>query len=84
LQRISNAEVYKYYNNRFNYQAMKKLVLFAALVAVVAFSSCTGKAKEEAPEVVPVEEVAPAVEENVVEDAAADSVTVAPAETPVQ
>ena len=40
---------------------MKKLVLFVAVIATVAFSACTGKAKgEEAP--------APAVEEVVVEE----------------
>ncbi|MDR0681124.1 MAG: hypothetical protein LBG15_04635 [Dysgonamonadaceae bacterium] len=59
---------------------MKKLVLFAAIVAVVSFSSCKKAATEEAApvveEVTVVEEVAPVVEEAAVDSAA---VEVAPA-----
>jgi outer membrane murein-binding lipoprotein Lpp len=60
---------------------MKKLVLFAAIVATVAFSSCTKKAEapvEEAP--VPVEEVAAPVEEVVTDT----TIVEAPAETPAE
>jgi outer membrane murein-binding lipoprotein Lpp len=74
----------KHYNNRFNYQTMKKLVLFAAVAAMVAFSSCSNKAKEEVVEPA-IEEVAPAVEETIVEELVVDSAAVeAPAETPAQ
>ncbi|MDR3338802.1 MAG: hypothetical protein LBT25_01690 [Candidatus Symbiothrix sp.] len=64
---------------------MRKLVLFAAFVALVGFSACSNKAKEEAPEA-PVEQV---VEEIVVEETVApevtDSAATAPAEeAPVQ
>jgi hypothetical protein len=47
--------------NRFNYQKMKKLVLFAAVVVAISFSSCkkTTDASIEAP----------AVEEVIVEEA---------------
>jgi TPP-dependent indolepyruvate ferredoxin oxidoreductase alpha subunit len=59
---------------------MKKLVLFAAIVAVVSFSSCKKAATEEvAPaseEVTVVEEAAPVVEEAVSDSTA---VEVAPA-----
>ncbi|MDR3220232.1 MAG: hypothetical protein LBU22_14880 [Dysgonamonadaceae bacterium] len=60
---------------------MRKLVLFAAFVALVGFSACSNKAKEEAPEA-PVEQV---VEEPVVEEVItldADSVAIAPEEVP--
>jgi outer membrane murein-binding lipoprotein Lpp len=63
---------------------MKKLVLFAAVAAMVAFSSCSNKAKEEVVEPA-TEEAAPVIEETVVEEIVVDSDAVeAPAETPVQ
>ncbi|GHT60566.1 hypothetical protein AGMMS50239_09770 [Bacteroidia bacterium] len=58
---------------------MKKLVLFFAMAAVVAFSACSKKAKEEpAQEPVQTEKLAPAPGE------AAPAATEAPAETPAQ
>jgi hypothetical protein len=64
---------------------MKKLVLFAAVAAMVAFSSCSNKAKEEVVEEPAIEEVAPVIEETIVEEVVVDSAAVeAPAETPVQ
>jgi outer membrane murein-binding lipoprotein Lpp len=64
---------------------MKKLVLFAAFVALVAFSSCSNKAKEEPAVETPTEEVvAPVEEPTAAEVAPADSTVVAPAETPEQ
>ncbi|GHT08190.1 hypothetical protein FACS189432_00930 [Bacteroidia bacterium] len=63
---------------------MKKLVLFAAVAAMVAFSSCSNKAKEEVVEPA-IEEVAPVVEETIVDEIVVDSAAVeTPAETPVQ
>lgn len=56
--------------NRFNYYEMKKLVLFAAFVAAVAFSACSSKteapAVEEQAVVEEVAEVAEAVADSAV------------------
>ncbi|MDR0612422.1 MAG: hypothetical protein LBG45_02870 [Dysgonamonadaceae bacterium] len=69
--------------NRLIIKKMKKLVLFFAMVAVVAFSACTNKAKEEpAQEPVQTEEPAPVQEE--VAPAEATEATEAPVETPAE
>ena len=56
---------------------MKKLVLFVAVIAALSLASCKQKAAPEAPVVPDTEAVAPAVEEGVAEDGAAEA---APAE----
>ena len=62
---------------------MKKLVLFAAFVAVVGLSSCTNKAKEAAVEPVQTETIAPATESEstLQEETPAESIDTTAAET---
>ncbi len=65
---------------------MKKLVLFAAIVAAVSFAACSGKANQEAPAEVAEEttiiEEAPATEATTDSAAVEAPATEAPAETP--
>ncbi|MDR0507168.1 MAG: hypothetical protein LBH32_10200 [Dysgonamonadaceae bacterium] len=64
---------------------MKKLVLFTAIVAVVALSACKKEAPAQAPsEPAQTEEVVPATETPATEAAEETPAAEAPAETPAQ